>query len=331
MQAHLIELRKTVSAALCGAVLVAGLASNAHAVSKVGVSAAVRGKVFVSSGGLDRRTAEVEEDILLQDKVLTEKQSALQILLLDESVFTVGENCEMIIDRFVYDPQKKSGEMTGRVLKGAFRFMSGKIGKSNPSAASITTPSATVGIRGTFFEGVVGPDAVRLARELGLNPGRAVQSKAVLVILRGPGRNTDTLSNSGILDIDSGGGRVTISDANYAVFVPGPGLPPVGPVRITDAVLTYLNLTLRTIPNGPDVRGVRSNDSAGTELSGQRDFDISTDDFTRISHEFQEELFDNQFDQQITDFMGGAMDGDLGSGDGDIGDYPGIPDPHVLD
>lgn len=325
------DIGRIVSGVMCGAALFVGLVASAHAVSKVGVSAAVRGQVFVASGGDSQRTAEVEEDILLQDKVLTEKQSALQILLLDESVFTVGENCEMVIDRFVYDPEKSSGEMTGRVLKGAFRFMSGKIGKANPSAASITTPSATVGIRGTFFEGVVGPDAVRLARDLGLDTAGAVRSKAVLVILRGPGRNTNTLSNTGILDIDSGGGRVTISDANYAAFVPGPGLPPSTPVRITNAVLTYLNFNLRTIPDGPNTRRAARDGSTGGELSGQRDFDIPTDDFARISAEFQEELFDDQFDRQITDFMGDAMDGDIGSGDGDTGDFPGIPDPHVLD
>lgn len=290
--------RRTSGIALGAMLLAVSTLSSADAASKVGVSAAVRGNVFVRSGGLEQRKAEVEDDILLQDKVLTKKQSALQILLLDESVFTVGENCEMIIDRFVYDPQKNSGEMTGRVLKGAFRFMSGKIGKANPSAANITTPSATIGIRGTFFEGVVGEDAVRLARELGLDTSGADQNKAMLVVLRGPGRNTNTLSNTGIIDINTGGGSVTISDANYAVFVPGPGLPPVGPVRVTDAVLTYLNFYLRTIPTGPNVGG---DDRTGGEQSGQEFFNVPTDDFTPISDEFQDELFDDQFEEPMNE------------------------------
>ncbi|MEP3279658.1 MAG: FecR domain-containing protein [Stappiaceae bacterium] len=296
MPVNFTVIRRSSAVALCALLLAAGTFSEANAESKVGVSAAVRGKVFVRSGGLDQRKAAVKQDILLQDKVLTKKQSALQILLLDESVFTVGENCEMIIDRFVYDPQKKSGEMSGRVIKGAFRFMSGKIGKSNPSAANITTPSATIGIRGTFFEGVVGPDAVRLARELGLDTSGADQNKAMLVVLRGPGRNTNTLSNTGIIDINTGAGSVTISDANYAVFVPGPGQPPVGPVRVTDAVLTYLNFYLRTIPTGP---GVGGGEKTGSEQSGQEFFNVPDGDFGPISDEFQDQLFDDQFEEPV--------------------------------
>ncbi len=298
MQVDFSVVRRSSGIALCAFLLAVGTASAVSAAPKVGVSAAVRGSVFVRSGGLEQREAAVQEDILLQDKVLTKKQSALQILLLDESVFTVGENCEMIIDRFVYDPQKDSGEMTGRVLKGAFRFMSGKIGKANPSAANITTPSATIGIRGTFFEGVVGEDAVRLARELGLDASGADQDKAILVVLRGPGRNTNALTDTGIIEINSDGGSVTISDANYAVFVPGPGLPPVGPVRVTDAVLTYLNFYLRTIPTGPSVG---DDERTGGEQSGQEFFNVPTDDFAPISDEFQDELFDDQFEESVID------------------------------
>ncbi|MDA4847993.1 FecR family protein [Hoeflea poritis] len=269
--------------------------AKALAEAKIGVSAAVRGSVFVRSGdATGQRRAKVDESILLQDEVLTKQQSALQILLLDQSVFTVGENCEMIIDRFVYDPDRNAGEMSGTVLKGAFRFMSGRIGKANPTKANINTPAATIGIRGTMFEGVVGTDAIKLAALLGLTTAGADQDKAVLVILRGPGRNTNSLSKSGIINVGNSAGQKTISSPNYAVFVPGPGQPPIGPVKVTQEVLDYFDFYLRSLPNGPTFG---NDESSGEGESGQDVFNIPDGDFPPLNDLFIDELFDNQFEE----------------------------------
>ncbi|WP_136657822.1 FecR domain-containing protein [Nitratireductor sp. XY-223] len=268
---------------------------QAYAAAKIGVSAAVRGKVFVKSGETsDQRRAKVDESILLQDEVLTKQESALQILLLDQSVFTIGENCEMIIDRFVYDPDRKAGEMSGTVLKGAFRFMSGRIGKANPTKANINTPAATIGIRGTMFEGVVGPDAIKLAQLLGLATQGADQQRAVLVILRGPGRNTNSLSNNGIIRVGNSAGQKTISSPNYAVFVPGPGQPPIGPIKVTQEVLDYFDFYLRSLPNGPTFG---NDDNTGEGQSGQDAFNVPGGDFPPLNDLFIDELFDNQFEE----------------------------------
>ena len=268
---------------------------KALAEAKIGVSAAVRGNVFVRSGdATSQRRARVDESILLQDEVLTKQQSALQILLLDQSVFTIGENCEMIIDRFVYDPDRNAGEMSGTVLKGAFRFMSGRIGKANPTKANINTPAATIGIRGTMFEGVVGFDAIKLAELLGLTTAGTDPDKAVLVILRGPGRNTNALSKNGIIRIGNSAGQKTISSPNYAVFVPGPGEPPVGPIKVTQEVLDYFDFYLRSLPNGP---AFGNDERSGEEQSGQEVFNAPGGDFPPLNDLFIDELFDNQLEE----------------------------------
>ena len=270
------------------------MSANAYAGAKIGVSAAVRGNVFVRSGDTrDQRRAQQDQSILLQDEVLTKRESALQILLLDESVFTVGENCEMIIDRFVYDPDKDSGEMTSTIVKGAFRFMSGRIGKNNPTKASVVTPSATIGIRGTMFEGTVGPHAIRLARLLNLPTANADGEKALFVILRGPGRNTNTNSKTGIIDVSNGAGSKTLSSPGYGVFVPGPGQAPIGPILITPEVLAYFDLFLRTGPNGPSTG---NGTETGASQSGLDIFNNPGPGFPDLNDLFSDELFDNQND-----------------------------------
>ena len=268
--------------------------SEAQSQAKIGVSAAVRGKVFVKSGeNAGQERARVAQNILLQDEVFTKQQSALQILLLDESTFTVGENCEMIIDRFVYDPDTGTGEMSGQVLKGAFRFVSGRIGKANPTKATISAPAATIGIRGTMLEGASGPDAVELAKALGIDTSTADPLKALFVLLTGASRTNTALATPGIIQVGNGSGSKTISQPNYAVFVPGPGQPPIGPIKVTQEVLQYFNLYLRTLPFGPNVG---NDDRTGGELSGQDAFNLPGDDFP-LNELFQDELFDNQFEE----------------------------------
>lgn len=271
--------------------------ADSFAQAKIGVSAAVRGKVFVKSGeSAGQRKARVSENILLQDEVLTKQQSALQILLLDESTFTVGENCEMVIDRFVYDPNRGTGEMSGQVLKGAFRFVSGRIGKSDPTSASIQTPSATIGIRGTMLEGAVGPDAIKLAQLLGLSTESADPNRAAFVILRGASRNNNALATPGIIDVGNGAGSKTISAPNYAVFVPGPGQPPVGPFKVTAEILSYFDFYLRTVPSGPSFGGGES--TSGASESGQEVFNLPGDDFP-LNELFQDEFFDSQLEEEM--------------------------------
>ena len=53
---------------------------------------------------------------------------------------------KLVIDKYVYDPNRKTGEMALSTTKGVFRFVGGSISKN--SEVVVTTPSATIGIRG---------------------------------------------------------------------------------------------------------------------------------------------------------------------------------------
>lgn len=258
------------SGLLMGSTLLTPFTSNAYAAPIVGTSAAVRGKVFVTTKGASRK-AQVQDSIKLQDQVLTKNDSALQILLLDRSTFTVGQNCEMLIDKFVYNPTTSVGQVSAKVAKGAFRFMSGNIGNNNPTNATVSTPSATIGIRGTFFEGIVGIDAVVLAQLGNIDVSQAVSALASIIILRGPGRNKNTLDTVGIVEVSNSAGSLTLNQPNYAVFVPSPGAAPIGPFRITEAMQSYLNFFLRSQPNGPTENPLGISDDGSSE-SGQKGF-----------------------------------------------------------
>jgi hypothetical protein len=245
----------------------------------VGTAAAVQGNVYVLTEGAQRK-AQVRSSIQLNDEVQTKDDSALQILLLDQTTFTVGQNCSMIIDEFVYDPDAPSGSLSARVLTGAFRYMSGQIAKANPQQANLRTPSASIGIRGTMLEGIVGADAVTLAQEAGLDVSGASPDGASITLLRGPGMGANTLDTTGAITVTSGGVTKTILEPGYFIFSPGPNLPPIGPLPVTAAMLEYLDFFVRSTPSGPNDNPIDV--AGGEDESGQHLFegDQGGDDFT---------------------------------------------------
>lgn len=259
--------------ALCLSLAV-GIPATGLAAPTVGTTAAVQGEVSLLTGG-SRRRAQVRSSIQLNDEVQTQEDSALQILLLDQTTFTVGENCSIIIDEFVYDPGGPSGSLGARVLTGAFRYMSGQIAKANPEEVNVTTPSSTIGIRGTIVEGIVGADAIELARQAGLNIGGASTSDATITILRGPGTGSNTLDETGVITITSGGVTTEILEPGFFVFSPGPGLPPIGPLPVTDEMLAHLNANLRSEPSGSSESPLEVGDAE--DEAGQDQFENDVD------------------------------------------------------
>jgi hypothetical protein len=241
----------TRTSAVILALLVAGTSTPAVAQSKVvGINAAIRNTVQIKSGPTPFRKAVLKERVSLGDDIQTAAASVLQVLLLDQTTFTVGANARVRIDRFVYDPARSASSVGASVAKGAFRFMSGKPTRGMPGQSSVATPVGSIGIRGTIFEGAVGADAVRIARgEQSVGVVGADAEKATLIVLRGPGAATRGDEKVGAIDVTIDGQMVAVTSPGMAMFVPGPGQVPVGPFLISDAGLSALHDLLRSTPD----------------------------------------------------------------------------------
>ncbi len=215
--------------------------------SQIGVAASVRGSVSVDSAGVTRAPAGGDA-MLLGDRVRTQVQSGMQVLLLDESVFTIGESNDLVIDRFVYDPDRGVGEIAARTTQGFLRFVSGGVGSIAPQNVAIETPSATIGTRGTTVDIVVGEAARLLAIQMGLiGPNDPVDvNNAVLVILRGPSTALNGITGRGQVEVSNAGGSVVVRREGFGVFVPAPGAAPLGPAQVppnvNDQVIASIEL-----------------------------------------------------------------------------------------
>lgn len=203
----------------------------------VGSVAALRNEVNVrTAGAAPSRAATLGQRMALGDQVQTGDRSHMQLLLLDRSSFTVGQNARLTIDRFVYDPS--GGSFSATVAKGALRFMSG--GGHGKGGAQIRTPVATIGIRGTIVDAVVGEGAIEIARhEPALNgaPG-SDPATALLIVLRGPGPRD---RRPGAISVTAGGKTVDLDRPLLAVYIPAPGAAPIGPFTISLPGQSILN------------------------------------------------------------------------------------------
>ena len=247
------------------------LAAPALAGPTVGVNAAIRNKVMTGANPSVLRPAVLKARVGLGDQIVTAPASMLQILLLDRSNFTVGANARVTIDKFVYDPNRSASAVGANVAKGAFRFMSGKAVHRMPGQTSVRTPVASIGVRGTVFEGAVGPDGVRIAAGEGYAGGDP--NTATIVVLRGPAA-TPT-QPGGAIDVTANGKTVALDRPGMALFIPGPGKDALGPFELSDKGLMQLHDLLRTTP---DTRGKQ----VGVDAEGNPIVDRTLEDLPAI-------------------------------------------------
>ena len=87
-------------------------------------------------------------DLVYQgDVVRTGDDGRVSINFTDGTSFNLTNNANMTLNEFVYDPNGKSNSTLFNLSKGTFTFVAGKVAKTGDM--KITTPVATMGIRGT--------------------------------------------------------------------------------------------------------------------------------------------------------------------------------------
>lgn len=229
------------------------LSAGAAAQEQVGVNAAIRNQVQQKSGPAPLRPAVVRAPVKLGDQYVTGPASQVQVLLRDRSTFTVGSNARMTVDRFVAPAPNNPGGVSASVAKGAFRFASGKTSRG-PSRQAITTPVASIGVRGTIVEGLVGPDALALLQQQpGVPPFTGDPETMLFVVLRGPSGSADSFDTPGAIDVERDGRTITLDRPGLALIVTDAGT--FGPFELPDEIAVQLVALLLPPPNSPDDAG----------------------------------------------------------------------------
>ncbi|NOJ42046.1 FecR family protein [Bradyrhizobium australiense] len=89
----------------------------------------------------------IKDDIYLNDIVQTGANAALGITFIDNTTFNLKANTKITIDNYVYEDGGKNNAAIFDVAKGTAAFIAASVAKTGDM--KITTPTATLGIRGT--------------------------------------------------------------------------------------------------------------------------------------------------------------------------------------
>jgi hypothetical protein len=139
----------------------ASVAQNIRPVS--GVIAVTTAPVQVTyqdiTGEQIGRKANTGDPIFLNDVIMTGADVTMQVMLKDQTVFTMGPDSSIRFDTFIYDPADgANGSLSAQVLNGSFKFISGKIADNNPDGMVLKLSHTTAAIRGTSVAGRVNAD-----------------------------------------------------------------------------------------------------------------------------------------------------------------------------
>jgi hypothetical protein len=182
--------------------------ARAQAAADAGHVTRLRGEASAEAAGSAKHALAQGDALHEGDRVTTGGNSRLEITLADGTLVTLGDASDLTIDQFVYDPAGGKGNGALRLTAGVFRAITGGIAKLPGEPLHVSTPIATVGIRGTDFWGEQRADHLLLA----LLGGRSVV-------------------------VETRGGRVEITQKNYVTEVTGAGAAPTAPTLLSPAQL----------------------------------------------------------------------------------------------
>jgi len=168
------------------------------------------------SGVIDRKdgdkgiVVEKELDVFSYDTVKT-GNGKVGIEFIDATRVDVTQHSKLIIDEFVYDPNTKTGKLSLKAKLGTVRYASGQIAKNSATNVKITTPTATIGVRGTDFTMTIDE----------------VGSSTIILL---PSCDTNGSCFVGEISVESDAGQVILNQAFQATVVDTLANKPMTPV-----------------------------------------------------------------------------------------------------
>ena len=202
---------------------------SAKAQEELSIEKQLVGIVGAISGTVKTETRELKagDKIYLNETIYAAAGSGTQILLLDQSTFTIGEDSEVVMDTFVFDPATNDGKIVASVKQGSLKVISGLISKKNPDSLTVEVPEGTLGSRGTEFQTIV-------------SKGKTD------TLLIGPGKNNTLGMRPGAVLVGNSFGR-TLLDNPYSMTSMTKGKAPGQAKKISKNQLKKFNKKMKAL------------------------------------------------------------------------------------
>jgi hypothetical protein len=199
---------------------------NSHNVLAVGKVTEQNGPVEIVRNK-NSISSKIGSGVEMNDTIVTARAKA-KLTFEDNTTVNITEQSKLVVDDFVYDPKKGSGKLAMKVVMGTARYASGQIAKTNPQQVAVSTPTATVAVRGTDFSMTVD--------ELG---------RSLIMLLPSCDKKTCV---TGAISVKNDAGEVFMDQAFQATVVASLNTPPTAPVIINIDPSNINNLLIISPP-----------------------------------------------------------------------------------
>ena len=227
-------------------------------------------------------------DVLMYDTAQTQN-GRMKIKFEGEEELALTEHSKVWIDEVYYDPDPSLSKMSLRMAQGTARFASGFGGKIKKANIDITTPTATIAVRGTDFTTSID----ELGRSL------------VLLLPDKWG------APSGVIVVSNAGGEVTLDEAYQATMVSTYDDSPTKPVTVNGVDVNMIdNMFIVSPPE--EVTEQVSEESGGGENDSSNILDVDFLEFNDLEEDYFEddELEYTELDRDLLniDFLQDLLD-----------------------
>ena len=226
----------------------------------------------------DKILTNVGTEVEMNDKVETLKGN-ITIIFVDKTKVTISEYSKLIIDEFVYDSNSNKGKINLKAGLGTLRYTSGLM--ANKENIKITTPTASVSVRGTDFEASV--------NEAGSSTFTLLPSVA-----------PDGSTYVGVIEVFNATGAVVLDTAFEVTTVTSSYTPPTAPIINKQR----LNEALEQRDNNDDFNESEAVDDE--ELDLDRDKDALDESLIKVLQDEESKgLFYEEDDKAIFESVDG--------------------------
>ena len=129
-----------------GILIVALLVSTPAFAAAVGMITKVENQAQVGGGA-----AAVGSLVQMGDQLHTGPKSRIEVTFQDKTTITLGENATLVVDRYIYNPERSTGELLVSSGVGAFRMATGRLNEMSNKKITASTPFGALAVRGTEF------------------------------------------------------------------------------------------------------------------------------------------------------------------------------------
>lgn len=214
--------------------------------------------------------SKVGTGVEMNDTIVTAKAKA-KLTFEDNTTVNITEQSKLVVDDFVYDPKKGTGKLAMKVVLGTARYASGQIAKNSPQQVAVTTPTATVAVRGTDFSMTVD--------ELG---------RSLIVLL--PSCDADKRKCvTGAITVKNDAGEIFMDQPYQATLVSSLNTPPTSPVVIQIDQANINNLLIVSKPKEitekvyVEQKSILDNNDLDVDLLKFADLDVNAlEDFKEL-------------------------------------------------